>query len=288
MKNLSRIGLLAMLVMVLLLAVGCDEDDPAGPTEKQTGDLNDPEFQQMMASMDAGELYISMLQDDIFDVIDAVFAGGLQGVSGDRQHPVTVTGVDADSVYLVYHETSQYWYWYLQAIEPSDADTLTVTIIDSVQFLHVAGPVQWPDSALVTGIRTGALLHMISTLGNEIEAAQLLTVMGDIVDKGDITLNGTQSIDMSFVADSCAVIMDLGTSANAVVMNLAHVDSSGCPESGAFSHQGTMGIACTGQGGLNFSDSWTVVQTFTGNDTFSVVAENTTTRWRYSGSCIDD
>ena len=280
MKIFLKIGLLTTLALALLLAAGCD-DDPAGPNEKQTGDLNNPEYLQLIGSMESSELYTGMLLDNIFNVTDAVFGEGAHGVSGDRSYPIAVTGIEADSVYLIYHPNSQYWYWYLQSV----ADTLTTTIIDSVQFLHAEGPVQWPDSTLLTGIHTGALLQMAFSSGSEIEADQLLTIMGDIVSRGDITLNGAQSIDMLFLADSCTATMDMGTTATEVALNIAHVDGSGCPESGVFRHQGTVGIECTGQGNLSFSDSWTIVQTFTGNDTHTVVAENSTTRWTFSGDC---
>ena len=288
MKNLIKTGLLMALAFALLLAIGCDEDDPAGPADKQIGDVNNPAFQQLMASMETSELYTGMLLDDIFDVLDAVFEEAAPGVSGDRSHPFAVTGIEADSVSLVYHATSQYWFWYLHSESGTALDTLAMTIIDSVQFLHADGPVQWPDSTLLTGIHTGAFLEMVSGADNEIEASQLLTVMGDIVNRGDITLNGAQSIDLLFVADSCTVTMDMSTTATEVVVNLAHVDTAGCPESGAFQHQGTVGIECTGQGALNFNDTWTVVQTFTGDDMFAIVAENSTTRWTYSGSCLGD
>ena len=286
MKNSLKAGMLVALALGLLLAAGCGDEDPAGPTEKQIGDLNNPEYLNLMAAMDDSEEYTGMMMEDIFGVMGLVFAGGLGGVSGDRERPITVNGVEADSVYLVYHATSQYWYWYLQSEVPMDTDTLTTTLIDSVQFLHADGPVQWPDSTLLTGVNTGALLLMESGLGSAIEAAHLLTFSGNIVDQGDVTINGTQSIDMLFVGDSCTVTLDMSIVASDIAMNIDHVENyDGCPESGVLNHQGTAGIVCTSGGGLNFSDSWTIVQTFTGDDTYSVVVENSTTRWSFTDTC---
>jgi len=236
--------------------------------------------------METSELYTDTLLFGIFDILDAVFDSAGQGVSGDRSHPTTVTGIEADSVYLTYHDASQYWYRYSHSVVPSDTDTMTTTIIDSVQFLHADGPVQWPDSTFLTGVNTGALLHIVSSNGSEIEADQLVTILGNIVDQGDVTLNGVQSIGMLFVSDSCTATMDMGITATEVVLNIAHIDTSGCPESGVFQHQGTVGLECTGEGALSYSDSWTIVQTFTGDDGYIVVVENSTTRWTYSGSCL--
>jgi hypothetical protein len=73
----------------------------------------------------------------------------------------------------------------------------------------------------------------------------------------------------------------------AIGLNLAHIDAGGCPESGSMRHTGTIAVSCVGPPVTNYSDSWVVVETYTGDDNYTLVAENSTTRWTYDGNCMD-
>jgi len=292
MKKLLKAGLLAALVLSLLIAVGCDEDDEGatGSTDKQVGDLNNPEFLQVQAALEDADEFSGLMFEAVLFAIDTILFEAGQGSSGRTYPGKHLTSTEADSVLLTYHETSQYWYLYSSSQITAGDDTLTMVTTDSIQFLHLDGPVQWPDSSLLIGVNNGVYLSMMSSGGEHIIAGQLLTVMGEILTDGDITMNGNQVFDVLLAndVDSCSLDLNLTTTATNVVLNIEHVDSSGCPSSGVLQQHGTIAIACTGTPSVSYSDTWTITQTFTGDDMYTVVAENSTTRWTYSGSCRDE
>lgn len=284
MQRMFKIGLFAALVAALLIAVGCSDDDPVGPVDKQVGNMNNPDLLLVTGSVAISELYADQLLDDILDVLEGVFERAALARSGNRAQPGVVSGIDADSmIILTYDSISQYWYWDVQIVDQED----TLTINDSIQFLHATGPVKWPDSTLLTGLHTGAGMRKVTELTNEVVAAQLLTVMGDIVNRGDVTLNGTQSVTRSSTGDSCTVIVELSRSAADVVMSIAPSAGSRCPESGVLSSVASISIECSSLGLLSYDNSFTIVQTFTGNDTYDVVVEDAITRWTFPDSCAN-
>ncbi len=281
MKSLFKIGLLASLAAALLMACGCSDDDPVSPVGKQVGNLNNPELTQVMGNVAISELYADQLLDDIFDVLEGVFDSAAQASPGNRARPGVVSGIDADSISLTYSATSQYWHRYVRIEEPAD----TLTINDSIQFLHAIGPVQWPDSTLLTGLHAGAQMNMLIGYDTTIEAAQELTIMGDIVGRGDITLNGTQAVYRGIINDTCSVIVELARTATDIVMNIAASVEPGCPDSGVLSSAASISMECVTPATLSYDNSWTIVETFTGDNTRSVVVEDATTRWVFTDSC---
>ncbi len=292
MKKLLKAGLFAALALSLVVALGCGDDDESGtgPTEKQVGDLNDPVFLQVQAAIDDAEEFSGLMLQAVLFAIDTILSEAGQGSPGRPHPPRHSISVEADSVLLTYHETSQYWYLYTHSQVVVGDDILTTTVADSVQFLHADGPVQLPDSALLTGVNNGVYLSMVSTAGEHVVGGQQVAVTGEILAYGDIVLGGVQTFDVLLEndTDSCSLDLDLTNTATNVALNIAHTEEGGCPSSGVMQYHGVVALECTGTPAISFSDTWTVTETFTGNDTYTVVAENSTTRWTYSGNCGDD
>ncbi len=291
MKSLFRWSLVLALLLTLGLVGGCsDDDEPTGPAEKAVGNVDDPEFMWTVGAMDEMEEFGDEMMAFLLLGIDTVLQtqGAGSPFHGGRQFQAA--GIEADSVYLTYHETSQYWYLFFQGVETIGPEETTVTVIDSIQFLHATGPVQWPDSVLLTGVNNGVLLNLESNLGSVIAAHQQITLTGELLTDGDVVLSGTQGFDVFLVGPpgSCTLDLNMSTTATSVGLNIEHTDAGGCPESGVLRYTGTIGVTCPVSPPVVYNDSWTIVMTFTGNDEFRIVAENATTRWTYNGSCIED
>jgi hypothetical protein len=291
MKHLMRLLPVLMVAMLMMLIVGCsDDDESTNPVQKQPGDPNDAEFQQMLEALDEvgefnGEMLVFMLAS-----IDSILQLQGGGWPGRPHRELLAAGVEADSIFFTYHATTQYWYVYYQGEDTNGPETITMTVEDSVQFRHATGPVQWPDSALLTGVNNGILMTYETNLGDTIVANQRLTVTGEILTAGDIVISGTQGFDVYSAGGlgGCTIDLDMASTATALALNIAHTDQGGCPESGVWSHAGAIGLTCVGPPPVIYNESWTINWTFTGSDNYTIVAENSTTRWNYSGNCQDD
>jgi len=222
--------------------------------------------------------------------MDTIFNDPGSRAPGIRFRSPQAASTEVDSVVLAYHATSNYWYRYLSSMEANETDTFNVLLEDSLQFLHGIIPVQWPDTALLTGVKHGGLLTLNNNLSDTVTATQLVSIDGELHTQGDIVMDGVQTFDLYLTDDEESCMFDLGLTCTAtdLELNITHTDAGGCPTSGVLVHTGTIGIECSGDSGtFSHNDSWACTQTFTGNDTHTVVIENSTTRWTYSGVCGD-
>ena len=279
-----------VLGLMFTLVIGCSEDEetPVAPTITE-GDLTDFDF------LAAQEVFYGAegLSDELWGwmdmFVDTIFTDSA-AISGGK-----ITGT-TDEFIFTYHSTSQYWYWYVSHEDTTYnqgqeiQEIVTFVIEDSLQFLHGVNAVQWPDSNLLTGVNNGVLLTVNTQTGlGNMTAQQNLSVVGDLVYRGDIVINGTQGFEfgVSDQADNCSVSMDVNSDLDDIALNIAATeDDEECPTSGVFSHIGTIGIECTGDTTVSYSDTWTMTQTFMG-DSSVVVFENSTTRWAFTDYCGD-
>ncbi len=292
---MKKLILFAVLIgLVLSVVIGCssdDDDSPVTPITKEDGSLDDFEFMAAAEAYYSAEGMSDMMLGWIDVLIDTVFEDSASLSSSGKPFVITAT---SDSVYATYHSNSQYWYFYARAVDTSYGqgqeieDIATFFLEDSIQFLHGTTPVQWPDSTLLTGIKNGAVLNIDSEADQVgLAAGQLITLTGDIVYRGDITLVGSQYFELDIYAagdDTCNLSLDMATTANAIQGNLTVMDNEGCPTSGSLSNSGVIAISCTGDTTFSFTDNWTIAETFYG-DSAVVVFENTTTRWTFTDYC---
>jgi hypothetical protein len=288
---LLALGIIAGLVFIL----GCsDDDEGTTPTTKQTGDPNDPVLDGVMMAFGTADEYNGDMLSDIMGLLGMVFE------HPDHPAPIKVnsasfaTETQADTFYLTYHSDSKYWYAYLQLVDTQYvSDTVwsenILTAEDSAQFLHGSTPVQWPDSALLTGINCGASISLeVGDQTASAEAHQIISIAGDIPGWGDVTINGNGSIAAAMtlgqVGSSCEFSVNTSSNFSNIVLNLAAIEFEACPSSGTATYLGSASIACTGDTSFTYSDYWSVVQTFA-NDSMHVVAENSTTRWEFTEAC---
>lgn len=295
MKKSLMILLIAIVATGLVLVIGCSKDDEetTQPVVKQTGDPNAEEFEATGAAFGFIEMLNQEMFGFMFETIDTILNDPGFPVASKGRFAVFSTGTTSDTIFLTYHAGSQYWYLYAQAVDTETIELedviITLTVTDSIQFLHGAIPVQWPDSALLTGVKNGASMEM--SFSNEmasIDAHQRITVMGDLPGYGDIEVDGNSSFDvymsMDGVEQSCTFDMNLSSTLTDIMMNLVNMDAGGCPSSGRASYGGAINLACQGDTTFTFNDNWSVVQTFTGT-TIQYVVENSTHRWEFEEPC---
>jgi len=213
------------------------------------------------------------------------------------KYPFSIEGLESasDSVFYTYHSNSQYWYFYASSVDTSvSGDTVEdITIEDSIQFLHGSSPVQWPDSAELTGINAGGSVSIHSAPADTLSFNQNFTIIGNISGMGDVVINGNGQVIGAgdFDTDSlgsCHGSLTLTQTISNVEINLTDMDEEdNCPAAGVIHLAGTAGIECIcGDTTLSFNDSWTITQTFSG-DYITTVYENSTTRWTVVYNCGD-
>lgn len=294
MKKFLLVLLSLSVITGVILVIGCsDDDETTQPIVKQTGDLSDPEYLATDDALGFVEFLNGMMFNNMFMTMDsAMMNPAFHGIA-KSDYSGMATGIASDTIFLTYHSGSDYWYLWGQAVDTETVDTqqviITMTIADSVQFLHGMTPVQWPDSALLTGVKHGASLEY-STDNNilSVDAHQLITVTGDLPGYGDIEVDGSSSFD-AYVSEAsggpgCTFDLNLGSTVTDLLMNLETIDAGGCPYSGRTAYNGAINMTCIGDTSFTFNDYWSIVQTFTGSSIHYVV-ENSTHRWEFDESC---
>lgn len=277
----------------LMLLIGCGDDDNGTDSNLVIGDTTDVQFQEVRDALlgeegDGIDGFSLMMMSLAFEVADTVINHPDYPNAPRRFLPDMQLGsLQGDSVLLTYHANSQYWYFYTHSISGVD----TSFIIDSIQFLHATGPVQWPDSALVTGIRNG-LNVVMNTPVNAFSwvVNQDITMMGDLPGYGDVEIDGSQTVDVGFqesdTTDTCTVLFDMSTTFTDLLMNLEVMDYGGCPTGGTIVHSGDINLSCTsGDSSYAYNDFWNVTEVFSGT-LITVTFENSTTRWMYTDTCM--
>ncbi len=288
MKRILALGAALILLMCLSLWVGCGDDDEGTTTPALTqGDTLDPVFLSFRDGYENVDQFTSMMLDIMFSVADSV----LSDPSNPNAKAVFIPNgldVEADSLYLTYHASSGYWYLYEGYYDPRDS----AIIIDSVQFLHGATPVQWPDSAQLSGIKSGLSLFW-SIEGDVVTGSHNMTLTGDFPNFGIVTANGTQHVSYAYhdshveVVDDtlgCDFDMTFNSTITNVAFPLGNIEDV-CPQSGSLVHMVTVDVGCVGETDtLDYSGGWKVTLTFAGA-TSTWVIENATTRWSGTDSC---
>jgi hypothetical protein len=293
MKRLLFLGVVAAMTVGLALLYGCSTSTE--PTNKLTGDTTDAMFQAAANVFDDADGYDQMMIYSIFNMSDQITT---PQVTANPKNP-GVPGIAAVAPVLpIYHEASQYWYLGSDTSLATDLDTLMLSLADSLQFLHGTTPVQYPDPALLTSIKSGARFSMTTVaVPDTIIVTQNVTVSGAagaIAGRGTVQISGLGMLhghveSLAGPSDSlpsCAASFSFANTWNSVTVNVASVVDSGlCPTAGTVAHVGTLNVGCAnGQNSLQFSGIWSMLETFSG-DIATVVYESPTTRWTVTDTC---
>ncbi|UCG62960.1 MAG: hypothetical protein JSV52_06680 [Candidatus Zixiibacteriota bacterium] len=284
--------LLLSLGVVLALVIGCSDDDgPTEPNELLTGSTEDPEFVLAQEALFGAEDFSDEMFTWMEFFIDSVFGEAAQP-SGSSAFTAKLL---ADTVWVTYHEDSEYWYLYFRHDDTTWVgdvvqEVTTLRLYDSIQFQHTGDPVQWPDSSALTAVVNGVTLLVTTMTGQgNAMATQAVTVAGaagEIANHGDVVLDGTRTFALMLTGEGgqCSVDLEASATADDIALNIAASEEGACPESGNLVHVATITIECTGDTAFTFTDTWTFDQTFFG-DSIKVVAENSTTRWTFTDTC---
>ena len=283
MRRMYLFGIMAPALLALVFVAGCDKDDPAGPNEKEIGSLNDPSFQQAAGAFEMADAYAGYSLEGILDQMDEI-----DGISGSPQlgsFRSTLTRPAADSFYATYNGTTEYWTVYMRIADSG----MTFEYTDSVQFRADDNVLQWPDST-VDEVRAGGALSVTEAgTNNTITAGQVWSLAGDIVNEGDVTVNGTGLLTLDVTdgddVTTCTFDLDFVSTWVNVTADLSAIDLDVCPTAGTITHEGEVDLSCTnGDQSLTIADTWMARVTFSGTDV-SAVWENSTHRWTYTGPC---
>lgn len=298
MKRVLFLAAIFLVVTSLLFIAGCSDDDDngTGSTTKETGDINDPDFQMVEDLTGEVDDMIGYMFDYVGSMVDTIMAMNPTKIDSEFLKDRNSFAA-ADSVFITYHSNTGYWYAYISEVDTFMIDTSmeieSMVVEDSIQFRHGANVVQWPDSLLLTSITNGVSVTFSGTYLGEsdgVTARQLVTVTGDsIFTNGMVTINGNQNVDMNIseiynvgTGDSCSFGVSLATTITNIVMNVMVMED--CPESGNIRHTGNINISCTGDTTFTYNDGWLITQAFH-DGLIDVVFENSTTRWTFTDTC---
>ncbi len=293
MKRLLVFLAMAALVSCFALVIGCsDDDETTNPVVKQTGDLNDPEFEAAGQAFEIADMMTGELLGIMFITIDSILASPDYPMLNKYSVADQDAGLAADSFLLTYHTDTKFWYAEMWMIDTTynSGDTMisSLSLIDSLQFLDGAVPVQWPDSGVVDGVKQG-VAFVVSSIpgGNSVEAHQFTHIVGDLAGTGDVVINGNSSIAAQFSTGAVEPYCEFGMNLTSVFSNVnVNIDNMGseCPSSGSAHYTGQLDIACYGDTTITSNDHWSITQTFTEGNIHYVI-ENTTTRWEFDDLC---
>lgn len=279
---------------------GCSDDDDdngTSSTTKAVGSMDDPLFIAALEPIeDASEqipIGIEMMMVFLGEIMDSA------AVPAKTLYPSQLGVKQPDTIW--YNATTKYWY----AVAEYEDVSWYGYYKDSIQFVHGASAVQWPDSALLTRLNSGFYLVDVAlntakdglapfasdTVFKYTFGGYMTGAAGQIAALGDVTAGGSGNIFMTSglmkSADEfyCSWGVSDNFTATSVQLNLVDMMmESGCPEGGSVTHNCTVNLDCQGDTSFTHTGSWYLKETFAG-DTTHYVVENATHRWEFSEPC---
>ncbi len=291
MKRSLLLGLALLFGASLLFPVGCGDDKSSDPVNKTEGDPNDPVFVYLQEGFEGMDEAVGVLLEFSMVLADSIFNDPAHPSPGKWSFGENALGADADSFLLTYHDNSQYWYAYASFEYVQDTVTvMSMVVRDSIQFMHGLVPVQWPDSALLTGINAGGALELMAAEEASIEMGQRFSIVGDLPNMGDITIvgEGQVRIEATSVEPNCNFNFDMAHTISNVVANLTELQTGTeyyCPQAGTIRFFGHLNLSCTGDTTFSTSGSWFISQTFNDGQSVTTRFENSTTYWQVTEDC---
>jgi len=289
-RSLLALGLIFGVFMFL---AGCDNasTDP----KLQTGDLNDPEFEQIDALFGEGftDMTGSML-DLTFQLIDSIPAP-----VGIAKPAVFATDGGLDNLDFTYsYNAETYWHVFTVSASSSEDDgfggtyTTDFSGIDSVRFSGAQGYIQYPDDGA-----TGANIHWhidaeIQSTGTQFTYDSDALIALAVADLNDFVVNGTSSedIDLAVADGESACVLSIGTDQEYTDVYVPTSESgSECPSSGRIDVSASLLLNCEGDtpegyDELSIDSNWDIAYIFD-DGTITVTYSDGTTQWTTTQSC---
>lgn len=264
---------------LLCFVMGCGGDDSTS-SKLKTGDLNDPEFQAAAGAFDVTELD-DLAKDMFYDLSE--FTQQIQTLKASGSDRDVPAGMAQQDWVITYHSDSKYWYRSFQVSEVG-----WVNLVDSMQFVHIDGPAQWPVPDSVTSFLMGTAHHYGEAAETLFTCNRLCSMGADFADVPTVTIDLTQTLEQHVVGLKQSGVTDLDLVASSTVTGAVINVSTDpdCPEAGEAESTVDLFVEYnTGDTVLTFSGNWHLDAAFAGDSTM-VTMENGTTRWSYNEYCI--
>ena len=293
MSKLHLLLAFGLIGCVLVLLTGCDSasTDP----KLQTGDVNDPEFQQIDALFGSGFTDMSGTMLDLtFNLIDSI------PVPAEVRKPTAfAASEDFDNLEFSYSYNAE-TYWHVFTVSASalqddgngDTTTFTFSGSDSVRFATAEGYTQYPDESITgAAVRWHFDADVTAPDGDfSFDSDASIDLTGEY--QGNFTLNGTSSDAVSLAVTDGDATCALDISASQLYSDV-YVPSSdqgeSCPTSGRIDVAASIDLQCEGQtpdgyDELSINGDWVIAYIF--NDgTITVVYSDGTTQWTTTDQC---
>jgi hypothetical protein len=291
----SRTAILSTLLLTLAVVgaqLGCDDDNtPTNSQPKAIGNNDDPLFMALNDALSQTDSRSENLALTIpFYVLDSVFQHPDYPTEMATARPSRLSplALQADSALLEYHTRSEYWYFAAYRIV-GESNPLVLDYVDSVQLLHGYEPVQWPDSALLTSMKSGLRYSFTEADTNLISSRQDMVFGGNPYDQEPDTLNAQCQIETSFFdtqpPSQYIYKVNVASIYDDLVVILQPIWTS-CPIDGLATHTGWLDIDYTvDRTHVVSNERWRVSERYLGAS-IDVSAENSTTRWRDTVQCL--
>jgi len=292
-RKLQLLIAFGLVGCALVLFTGCDSasTDP----KLQTGDINDPEFQQIDALFGTGFTDMSGTMLDLtFNLIDSIPVP-----TSGRKPPTFVASNDFDNLEFSYsYNADTYWHIFTVSASATEDDgyggtiTFTFSGSDSVRFATAEGYIQYPDES-ITGASVRWHFDAEATAPDgdfSYNSDASIDLTGEY--QGDFTLNGTSYDAVSLAVTDGDATCALDISAAQIYRDV-YVPSSdqgeSCPTDGRIDVAASIDLQCEGQAPdgydeLSINGDWNIAYIF--NDgTITVVYSDGTTQWTTTDQC---
>ncbi len=268
----------------------CEEAQSGG---KDNGDLSDENIEAVFSLFSQHEQRDTELLSVIGLVGDSVFSPSSSQSPRDRSRlPGRSLGADTAVTTLVYNEGSGYWVFTYQDFSEEElaaSSVSSLTASDSVKFYVGENAVQYPASPeVVTKIHTaGSLVEDHGSLGL-VAVTQDYEITGEPLTGETMIVNGTSVLQINgngLLDPVCMSQVTADAMKTSVHYDIADL-SVFCPPDGQIDWTSRVYLNCPDTTDtLMIDDLWSV-QIVYDNPEVHVTAENSTTRWVQTDTCV--
>lgn len=301
---MRRIALLILLILPLFIwsMTGCNSSSPTGDVDTTgtgggglaAGDTSDPAYDAIEGAVGS----VGDISGELLGLVDVMIdtLRGMPSWQGAPSASPSADTMDFDSFYVAFHANSNFWYFYASSVDTAwatdtngvdyIADIMTTVVEDSLRFRQGSSYVQFPDTSQVNQITFGVLMTVSSESGMiDMTVSQRMFIDGGFFNDSTVTMDGTAAYDVAMSFFGCDFGFDMDLTITNVTFDMSS-PSQECPSSGSLGLDGMSGITCTnGDSTVSESDYYSIEQTFNGTSV-TIVAEDATTRWEVTESCV--
>jgi len=289
MKKLLWLGFALMFGAAMVFMFGCDSTS----SNKETGSLDDPEFEVISDIAGEGNFVFDMLLLDIsFNLLDSI----QQPLPVGRAGKFSAVDDDVTGLEIINYKYSNFWHIFtcsvfVEEIDYPDTSTFSFTGIDSIRLANDEGYMRYEDmttNAIDIHAHFQIVVESPDVMG-EVAQHAAFHLAAQVEDAYTIDGSSNDSIMVAgMMGDAeCEIGLYFDQSIDGLLIDEAVEVDDVCPLQGEVVLNFTVDIFCVAENPaetLDVSGGWWAKFVFD-NGFINAVYENETTRWTFSEQC---